>query len=1063
MTDPTTPSAAQDPVSGAALGRALGPALDAGQRRVLALPVGACATVVGAPGSGKTHALVKLAAHRVESDGFAPDELVALAAGRHAAAALRDRMGVRIGRVSTGPLARTAASIAFEAVTARAVAEGAPAPALLSGGDHDLVIRELLDGHLESGTGPRWPDPLDAEVRRLRTFRTELRELLMRATEHGIDADGMRRLAAQESRPAWAAAADFADEYREIIASARTERLDPAELTAFAEAAVRDGLAGERLGRLRLILVDDVQQLGEGTLRMLAAFARRGVAIVGFGDPDLAGDVFRGGDAGTVAAFSARMGSPDAERIVLEGVHRHGPALRAAVAGVTGRIGAAGLGVQRRAESTREDAPDPIRAILAPSTAALHRAIARQLRERHLLEGVPWSRLAVVVRSGAAIPGIARALAAAPVPTRTLLGGRTLRDEAAAGALLELVSAGVGREPLDASLATRLLRGPFGRLDAVGLRRLRRALRAAEFDAGGTRGADELLVEALTAPGALAMLDHAVGRDARRTAEVLAAVRAAHDAGATAEEVLWAAWEGSRVADDWKRLALGGGIAADEAGRALDGVVALFTAARRFVERRPDEATAEVFLAEVLDAEVPDDTLAPQPEGESVLVATPSGTIGFEFDTVVVAGLQEGRWPDLRVRGSLLGAPEFVAAATGRPTEGVDARREVLSDELRMLALAASRAAERLIVAAVRSDDEAPSPFFGLLAGEVEPVSDDDPPLTVRGLTGRLRRILTAESGRGDAVIAARGERTVTEEDRAAAASGLAALAAAEVPGADPESWHGLRGPSTERPIFDLEVEGRRVPVSPSRIETVERSPMEWFVSVMAGGGSGLSANVGTLVHDVMEHARSADVEVLWEAMLERFDELEFESDWHAEAQRRIARTHIEALAGYLRDFARDGGELVGAEDDFELDIAPARLTGKIDRVEVRDGKIVIVDLKTGTVATGPEAATHPQLGAYQVAYAGGAIKGLPEGHRPGGAALLFTKKGSGRGAARVPYTVRTQDAFDEEALEGFRQRVRDVADDMIGPVLGAAVIDDPFAFGGDIRRVHLPGEVSGD
>ena len=46
----------------------------------------------------------------------------------------------------------------------------------------------------------------------------------------------------------------------------------------------------------------------------------------------------------------------------------------------------------------------------------------------------------------------------------------------------------------------------------------------------------------------------------------------------------------------------------------------------------------------------------PRALSEAVLVATPSATIGLEFDTVVVAGLQEGVWPNMRLRGSLLGA-----------------------------------------------------------------------------------------------------------------------------------------------------------------------------------------------------------------------------------------------------------------------------------------------------------------------------------------------------------------------------------------------------------------------
>lgn len=1028
---------------------------DRSQQAVLDLPTGQTAVVVGAPGSGKTSTLIEFAVDRVDRHGIAPDELLVIAASRQTSAELRDRLAVRLGRVTTGPLARTATSIAFEAVTARALAEGAEAPALLSGSDHDMVIRDLLDGHLASGTGPAWPEHLDRAVRSLGAFRTELRELMMRATEYDAETDDLRRLAEPARRPEWHAAADFIDEYRQVISSARAERLDPAELLAFAEAAIAEGLHGERLSAVRLILVDDLQQITEGAVRMLAAFAARGVTIVAFGDPDIATNSFRGGEADIFGRLGARVGAPDAPRLVLDTVHRHAAGIRAVVQLVTGHIGASGQGVQRAAGAAvaasaavpTNIADGSVRSISAPSPAALHRAVARQLRERHLLDGVPWSQLAVIVHTSSGIPALARSLAAAQVPTRTLVGGQAVRDQAAASALLRLVEVGVGRVPLDGTVASDLLTGPFGGVDAVGLRRLRLALRAEELAGGNNRPADDLLAEALGDPARLVTIDHAVGRAARDLAGVLAGIRDVLAAAGTAEEVLWAAWEGAGVADTWRNQALASGMAADEANRALDGIVALFTVARRYVERQPT-GTVAGFLSEVLDSEIPEDTLAPQTDGEAVLVSTPSGASGFEFDTVVVAGIQDGQWPNLRPRGSLLGAPQLVAAITGRVEASIDERREVLGDELRTFALAVSRPRHRLVVAVVESDDETPSALFGLAARHAVPVIADTPQLTLRGLTGRLRRVLTT---------------TRSDREAAAAGSALAAFAAARVPGAAPADWRGMLPASTERPLWDLTDPEARIPVSPSKLEEVERSPMEWFVSAMAGGGSGLSANVGTLVHDVMEHAESPDVEALWEALQRRWSELEFESTWHADIQRAAARRAVEALSAYLSHFDRDGAVLLSAEDNFSLDLEPAVLTGKIDRVESRDGAIVIVDLKTGSVKSAQDAVDHPQLGAYQVAYSDGAIADLPDGHRAGGAALLFTKDGSGRGAARVPYTVRQQDAFDEERLEQFRARVRKAALLMVGPVIDAAVIDDPWAYGGDIRRVHLPGEVSGD
>src|SRR5690606_37569000 len=148
-------------------------------------------------------------------------------------------------------------------------------------------------------------------------------------------------------------------------------------------------------------------------------------------------------------------------------------------------------------------------------------SVARQLRERHVLDGVPWNELAVIVRSGANVPAVTRALALAEVPTRSSSGGRALRDDGAARALLAVVEAGIGRVDLTAAIATDLLLGPFGGLDRIGLRRLRLALRTEELAGGGARTADELLVEALADPDRFATIEHRAASTATRLATTL--------------------------------------------------------------------------------------------------------------------------------------------------------------------------------------------------------------------------------------------------------------------------------------------------------------------------------------------------------------------------------------------------------------------------------------------------------------------------------------------------------------------------------------------------------------
>lgn len=1019
--------------------------------------------VFGAPGSGKTTHAIELVADCVERLGHSSDEVLVVSATRSAATSLRDALAVRLGVTTRGPLARTANSIAFQLVRAYT---GAPVT-LLTGAEHDQIIGELLEGGIRDGFGPEWPDPLTPEVRALRGFRTELRDLLMRAVEHGVDAKGLVALGRQAGRPEWVAAGAFLAEYAEVKEQLRPTQFDSSELAAFAAAIVRrsvtDPDAAGALGTLaglRLLVVDDAQEATETTAALLGAFAVRGTRVVALGDPDVASNGFRGGRPELLGSLAAVLGGTEVRRVDLPAVHRGNEALRAVVQSATAHIGTALGGTHRTAEAARpigahDDEVSPAAALVpvigieAPSHAAECQAVAGILRERHLLDGVPWSKMAVVLRSGGDVPAFERGLALADVPTAGSAARTALRDAPAAASLLAAASLVLDREPLTAESAIALLTGPIGRLDGVGLRRLRLALRHDELASGGDRTGDELLVDALGAPGGFETIDAAPARRAARLAKVLGTARGIAERRGSIEDVLWALWDGSGLATEWGAQAKGTGVLADEANRALDAAVALFAAAQRFVEREP-EAPASRFVDEVLASELPEDSLAPQRSAETVVVTTPPALIGRSFDVVVVAGLQDGVWPNLRPRGTLLHAGLLGrAAAAARagsplptPETVAEARSSVRSDELRLFALAASRAARQLVLSCTANDDEQPSMLMGYAPERIRAARRR--PLHLRGLVGALRR---------EAVVSPSGE----------APAALALLAEAGVPGANPADWYGLAEPSTVAPLIDLDGDpDALVPVSPSQIDRAEESPLGWFIDHVASPPSGIAASIGTLVHAVVEEAGSRDdgdtsIETLWAAVEARWRELRFEAGWVAERERRGARRMAEGAADYLANFADDRKVLLGAEGRFTLIIDRVRISGTIDRVEASDdGTTVIVDLKTGrTPPTAEQTAAHPQLAAYQLAARSGEV---PNNGLLGGAKLVYLAKAT-RG---VGYAERAQQPFDDDAEAAFRDRLGAVARTMAGSEFeGPAELGYRSRFAGWQYRVHLVPAVS--
>jgi superfamily I DNA/RNA helicase len=318
--------------------------------------------------------------------------------------------------------------------------------------------------------------------------------------------------------------------------------------------------------------------------------------------------------------------------------------------------------------------------------------IAHRLREAHLLGGLEWRDMAVLVRSTLGLlPSLRRALSAAGVPVAVRGAEIPLVRHAFVAQLLAVFSAALAdpdQPHLTEDAAVELLCSPLGDADALALRRLRQALRRLEVSVGGRRSSGALLVEAICEPANLVTLDPDVAAPALRIAGLLTVARAAVSSRGSAEDVLWAIWSESGLAWRWQQASLEGGARGAAADRDLDAVVALFDAAARFTDRLPKAGPA-VFLDHLSRQEIPGDTLAERaPSGNAVQILTAHASKGLEWELVVVAGVQEGEWPNLRMRGSLLGSELLVDLVAQRSMPGAAGAASTVSrllDEERRL------------------------------------------------------------------------------------------------------------------------------------------------------------------------------------------------------------------------------------------------------------------------------------------------------------------------------------------------------------------------------------------
>ncbi|OBK24742.1 ATP-dependent DNA helicase [Mycobacterium asiaticum] len=983
--------------------------------------------VLGGPGTGKSSVLIDSAIAHIAAGADPESVLLLTGSGRIGmrersalTAALLGSEGVRAVRE---PLVRTLHSYAY-AVLRRAAERGGDAPPrLLTGAEQDAIVRELLVGDIEDGTW--WPDHL---LPALRTagFANELRNLLARCAERGVDPQALERLGRRCDRPEWIAAGRFARQYEQVMLlraavgtaapQATAPALAAAELVGAAlEAFAVDPelLAAER-ARVRVLLVDDAQQLDPQAAQLVRVLAAGTEIALIAGDPNQAVFGFRGGEP-------AGLLSQDGPSVTLTQSYRCAPAVARAVSGIAGRL--PGTSAGRQIEGTGAD-DGCVSAQLVGSVHAETALIADTLRRAHLIDGVPWSQMAVIVRSvPRAATRLPRALAAAGVAVAIPAIGGSLSGEPAAAALLTVLAATA--DGLDAEQALALISGPIGRVDPVSLRQLRRTLERSRGD--GRPGIfGELLVAMLNGD------DPVSGPQSgalRRVRAVLAGAARCHRDGQDPRYTLWAAWHRSGLQRRWLAAIERGGPAAAQGARDLDVVTALFDTTEDYVSRTSG-ASLRGLIDHVAALQLPPTNRDPVSQAEQVKVLSAHAAVGQEWDLVVIAGLQDGLWPNVIPRGGVLATQRLLDELDG-VTHNASVRAPLLAEERRLLVAAMGRARRRLLVTAV--DNEAgsggeaalPSPFFyeaAQLANDktvaAQPVSAPRV-LSSAAVVGRLRAVVCAPDG------------AVDDDARACAATQLARLADAGVHGADPAGWHGLVPVSTSAPLCgSTDV----VTLTPSTLQTLSDCPLRWLAEQHGGTDPrDIRSTIGSVMHALVAESGKSESQLL--AELDRvWAHLPFEAQWHAANELARHRLMIQAFVEWraqTRSELTEVGVEVGVDGVLDTprgDGGQVRLRGRVDRLE-RDaaGRLVIVDVKTGkTPVSKDDAQQHAQLAMYQLAVAEGMVSA---GDEPGGARLVYPGKTGTAGAAQ-----REQDPLTPQAREHWRDLVRQAAEATAGP-----------------------------
>jgi len=937
--------------------------------------------ITGATGTGKTTVLIEAALARIEA-GQSPDSILLLTYGRERASEMRDAIVTRSTKTAYEPLARTFHSLAYSILKMR-TADNFRDIILLSGAEQETFIAQLLAGDIEDGY-QQWHEDLQrteqslGEPLQTQGFVRELRDLIMRANERGITPDELELRGKQLGEKYWPGAAQFWKRYlgamtlQEVLAGDAKVRIDPSEIinTAINYLTANPELLAELRGRFTTIIVDEFQESDPAQRNLLKLLAGDDLVIVA--DAASAVGRFRGADPEGIAAVLDSYLALAGKKIELTSNFRGAPSVQVA-----------------RLLSESEEA----------------QFIAHQFKRAHLMHGIAYSQMAVIVRShGQSSAAIRRAFAQVAIPTAGDI--EALANNAAIAPFLLLAKVAAGAQPLNLDTAEKLLTSEFGGATSVSLRRTRAALLAARDESQDKRSGTQLILDAITT-GDVAIEDSA---ELLRIHNLLtAAKKSIAKKSATIHDLLWAIWssavnsDNEKISESWRATALKGGARGASADRDLDAMIQFFDSAARHIERFPG-AKPQIFLQELENETIVTDLITSRGVRPDVVeILTVHSAKGRQWRYIAVAGVQEGNWPNLKQRSSLLGAERLVERVRHgddlpQTTLDIIAASSLAEDEARLFHVATTRAADSLLVTAITSEDQSPSIFFEDFA-EFHRVSAQ--PLSVP-------RPLTA------AALVATLRREVNLAGSTEAASLLKSLGNNGIQLAQPSQWLGAAPITTEAPVI---ADDAPVPVSPSGAESFTECGLKWFLEKSGGtDGDSTAQLLGSVIHEfarlkVEEPAITDDQ--LQRKLLESWPLIDDSQGWISKAALARAQKMLERFSIFhSKSLSENDRTVAGVEQSFEITVGRAKIRGNVDRIEVdSEGKHYIIDFKTGKKEiSAADAKSNLQLACYQLGVVLNGFEAKLKSTQVSGAQLVYLA------SKNKSYSTREQDALVDVA-----------------------------------------------
>jgi DNA helicase-2/ATP-dependent DNA helicase PcrA len=905
------------------------------QRRAIEAPLGPLLLVAGA-GTGKTTVMAQRILYLVRAGLARPEQILGLTFTNKAAFNLKEKVRAALGPEADVAIA-TYHSFGASLVADHALALGLePGTRLLDRGQAWQLLFDVFDEFRFRRRSALAPNVvLDAAL-----------NLASRAADYLVPVLDVARDSARWAKEApWKQMRDAAQARLELcqVFEAYDGRKRERNLLDYGDQvglAVRllsehaDVAAGLRAAH-PVVLLDEYQDTNYAQRRLLQLLYPPGSAVTAVGDDMQSIYAFRGAHLFNIQHFGDHFATArePAGRRELRVTFRFGQPL----ATVANRIQGEVRDALPKALDTRPGAtPTTVECFLAADDAEEAATIADDVVARHA-GGSAWRDHAVLCRKRRLIGAVVEALAARGVPV-DVVGASGLLDRPEVVDLVAWIE--VLADPSAVVPLLRILRGPrynVGLRDLAALARHSRSLEVG--DRGRATLADAL--EHLDAVPDLSAAARARLADYRRDRDQLAEVAVRVPLLDLAETVV---------------LHTGLWHAAGPLGR--ENLLRFLDLAERFTPVEGDPGlTAFVEYLQLLDESEEDVAEAHDTATDAVGVMTVHQAKGLEFPVVYVPGLA-GRgssriFPDDRAGDNavsnasalpwwLLADDEGLPHPSNAPKKVIDeaVRRRRRDEEWRLLYVACTRAQRHLVCSAAHwypgaAEPQGPSEFYDFFAS-----------LAPEGLvTERFRH----EPAARDPDVAAK------ERHRAAWAGRYAAGVATDPAQLRLEEVAVV--PAALAPP-------RRVPaaLSVSGLVTYARCPRKFYWSVVRPlpRRSSPQARLGTAVHRWIEQRAASGRQL---SLIEAGDDDDSDPDALPAGEGVASALKASFLASPWADL-----EPERVEAPFVLAAGEHVVRGRIDAVYERDGRLELVDFKTGRAAAMGDRSATLQLNLYGLA-----------------------------------------------------------------------------------------------